>query len=227
MSFASNLEYRVDDGTDRRETWGARGRLAYQTSEDWRFSAKLGGATSSSSDPTISDTEFVELVTGFGYRPVEHDRLNALFRYAFLYDTESEGQVGTGGVPIDAAQRSHVLSADAIFEFNNKLSFGGKIGARLGELRPTGGDWVSSNAYLGVLRADVRLRPKWDVLAEYRHLATPDVDASRSGGLLAVYRRLNDNMRFGLGYNATDFSDDLTDQSYTSNGWFLNIIGKF
>jgi len=226
-SFASNLEYRVDEGDERREAWGVRGRLAYQTSEDWRFLAKLGAATSSSSDPATSDTEFVELVTGFAYRPVEHDRLNALFRYSFLYDTESEGQVGVGGAPVDVAQRSHVLSADAIYEVNNTLSFGGKIGARLGELRPVGGDWVSSNAYLGVLRVDIQFRPKWDVLAEYRYLATPDVDASRSGGLLALYRRVNDNMRFGVGYNATDFSDDLTDQSYTSDGWFLNIIGKF
>lgn len=31
----------------------------------------------------------------------------------------------------------------------------------------------------------------------------------------------------GVGYNFSDFSDDLTDMSYRSQGWFLNAIGKY
>jgi hypothetical protein len=31
----------------------------------------------------------------------------------------------------------------------------------------------------------------------------------------------------GLGHNFTDFSDNLTDLSYRSRGWFLNMLGKF
>jgi hypothetical protein len=31
----------------------------------------------------------------------------------------------------------------------------------------------------------------------------------------------------GVGYNFTDFSDDLTDLSYRSRGVFVNLLGKF
>ncbi len=38
---------------------------------------------------------------------------------------------------------------------------------------------------------------------------------------------MNENLKVGVGYNFTDFSDDLTDLSYRSRGVFLNILGKF
>ena len=45
--------------------------------------------------------------------------------------------------------------------------------------------------------------------------------------LLAVYRHFGDHAKAGVGYNFTDFSDDLTDLSYDSHGWFINVIGKY
>ena len=57
-----------------------------------------------------------------------------------------------------------------------------------------------------------------------------DVDAandSKAGVLAAIYRHVGDNAKVGIGYNFTDFSDDLTDLSYDDDGVFLNIIAKF
>jgi hypothetical protein len=34
-------------------------------------------------------------------------------------------------------------------------------------------------------------------------------------------------VKLGVGYNFTDFSDDLGDLSYDERGWFVNLIGKF
>jgi hypothetical protein len=34
-------------------------------------------------------------------------------------------------------------------------------------------------------------------------------------------------VKIGVGYSLSDFSDDLTDQSYSSHGPFLNLVGKF
>ena len=45
--------------------------------------------------------------------------------------------------------------------------------------------------------------------------------------LLAVYRHIGDNFKFGVGYNFTNFSDDLTNLSSKNKGVFLNAIGKF
>ena len=54
----------------------------------------------------------------------------------------------------------------------------------------------------------------------------PDLNESRSGFLAAVSRYLGDNVKVGLGYNFTDFSDNLTDLSFDHQGVFLNVTGS-
>jgi hypothetical protein len=34
-------------------------------------------------------------------------------------------------------------------------------------------------------------------------------------------------VKVGVGYSFSDFSSDLGDQSYSSRGYFLNLLGKF
>ena len=60
---------------------------------------------------------------------------------------------------------------------------------------------------------------------EARTLELPDVNETRTGALLAVYRYLGENLKVGAGYNFTDFSEDLTDLSYDHQGVFINVIG--
>jgi hypothetical protein len=63
-------------------------------------------------------------------------------------------------------------------------------------------------------------------MLEARLLDLPDAGDRRSGFLTGIYRRLGDHIKVGIGYNFTDFSDDLTNLSYTSHGLFINAIGK-
>ena len=39
-----------------------------------------------------------------------------------------------------------------------------------------------------------------------------------------IYRHIAKHAKIGVGYNFSDFSDDLTDLSYRSRGWYLNAI---
>jgi hypothetical protein len=54
----------------------------------------------------------------------------------------------------------------------------------------------------------------------------PDLSESRSGALTTVSRYFGDHLKVGLGYNFTDFSDDLTDLSFDHQGVFLNVTGS-
>jgi len=65
------------------------------------------------------------------------------------------------------------------------------------------------------------------MLVEMRQLSISEADDSRLGALLGVYRHIGNNLKIGVGYNFTDYSDDLTDLSYDEKGVFFNIIGKF
>lgn len=229
--YAGNLEWRKDDGTTsgERTTWLLRNSFGYQTTPDWRF---LGKFNSSFSDSQLGDTfnaEFVEAVFGYAYRPVENDKLNTLFKYTYFYDLPSASALTSTEIVADYAQRSHVLSADTIYDLTPWLSLGGKYGYRFGELRDNrvGGPWYSSEAHLGILRTDWHFVHKWDALLEARCLQVSEAEDKRAGFLVGIYRHINNNIKLGAGYNFTDFSDDLTDLDYDSQGWFINVVGKF
>ena len=87
-------------------------------------------------------------------------------------------------------------------------------------------EFFDSRASLYILRADWHFVHKWDALIEARMLDLPDAEDRRSGALLGLYRHVGRNLKFGVGYNFTDFSDDLTDLSFDSQGMFINVIGK-
>ena len=58
-------------------------------------------------------------------------------------------------------------------------------------------------------------------------LAMSDIDERSDGcALTAVSRYFGDHFKLGLGYNFTDFSDDLTDLDYDHSGVFLNLTGS-
>ena len=44
---------------------------------------------------------------------------------------------------------------------------------------------------------------------------------------LAAYNHVGDSFKVGLGYNFTEFSDDLTDLDYEYAGWYINLLGKY
>jgi len=87
-------------------------------------------------------------------------------------------------------------------------------------------DFFDSRASLYVLRADWHFTHRWDALLEARLLDLPDAEDRRSGTLLGLYRHIGKNVKVGVGYNFTDFSDDLTDLDFDSHGVFINFVGK-
>ena len=86
--------------------------------------------------------------------------------------------------------------------------------------------FFDNSAHLFVVRTDWRFLKNWETVAEGRVLEMPDLDERRSGALLGVYRYLGENLKVGVGYNFTDFSDDLTDLSYDHHGVFFNLVGS-
>jgi hypothetical protein len=85
--------------------------------------------------------------------------------------------------------------------------------------------FFDNTAHLVVLRVDWRFRENWEGMVEGRMLDLPDSRQRLSGALTAIYRYFGKHMKAGVGYNFTDFSDDLTDLSYDSKGFFLNLTG--
>lgn len=172
------------------------------------------------------DGDFVEVVSGAAYRPVDNNRWNTLLKYTYFYTLPSPGQVAANNTVLDFAQRSHVASIDTMYDVRPWLTLGFKYGLRVGELKDSkvGGDWYSSRADLAVGRIDYHWVKEWDAVLELRRLSVKEASDTRKGVLVAVYRHIGEGVKAGVGYNFTNFSDNLTDLSYRSRGFFLNVL---
>jgi hypothetical protein len=136
-------------------------------------------------------------------------------------------QITLQNIAAEFIQKSHIAAVDVSYDITPHLSIGGKYAYRLGQvsLDRESQDFFDNNANLYVIRGDYRFRENWEMLVEGRVLSMPDLNESRSGALAAVSRYLGDHLKIGIGYNFTDFSDDLTDLSYEHHGFFLNLTG--
>lgn len=234
VQMASILEYRIDKmeaanlSDSERKTWLTKNSLKYQFTPDWRLIGRLNYSDSDSSLGDFYDGRFIEAIFGYGYRPVYNDRLNVLAKYTYFYNLPTADQVTLNNTSAEFIQKSHILSLDAIYDLTRRWSIGGKYAYRLGQISQDRADpeFFDSRASLYVARVDWHFIRKWDATLEGRLLDLPDAEDSKSGMLAAIYRHLNDNLKLGVGYNFSTFSDDLTDLDYDHEGAFINLVGK-
>jgi hypothetical protein len=233
VQLSSGLEYRFDeteqlDGSwSDRTTWLFRNTLKYQTTPDWRVIGKLNYSDSDSSLGEYYDGGYTEAVLGWAYRPVKHDRLNAFAKYTYFYNIPATDLFTLQSDSTQFIQQSHIASLDLSYDLTAKWSIGGKYAYRLGEvsLEREDPEFFDNNAHLYIARTDYRFLKDWESSLELRMLDLPDLEDRRSGAVFSVYRYLGDHFKVGVGYNFTDFSDDLTDLGYDHRGVFLNIVG--
>jgi outer membrane protein OmpA-like peptidoglycan-associated protein len=247
--FTTGLEYRTDRttstagtlattsfpqgpvaGTDNRRSWLLRNSLGVQVDPAWRLLGKFNYSRSISSQGAFYDGDYTEGVLGAAYRPIDNDRWNALVKYTYFYNLPASSQVdSTFGTPLDYKQKSHVFNGDVTWDVRPWVSVGAKYGLRVGQVTGsrTSNDWFDSHASLVVLRTDWHWVREWDAVTEVRRLAVREARDARKGALVGLYRHVGEHAKLGIGYNFTDFSDDLTDMSYRSRGWFINALGTF
>jgi hypothetical protein len=225
VTASTKLEYRKDKGLNLDETqYLTTNYLNYRLNPSWRLLAKLNYSKTTDELDDKKEATFTEAGVGFAYRPVENAKFNMIAKYTYLYDLSSLDQIESS-----TDEKSHILSAQMSYQLSSKWSIGSKVGAKGYSIRADrdSGEWYESNIYLGALRANYHLIKSWDAMLEGHALYLED-DGLKSGLLAGIYRHLGDHVKLGVGYNFTDFSDDLTTiNDYQARGWFVNVIGKY
>jgi hypothetical protein len=231
----SAIEFRDERGSGpnqggrNQRVWLLRNNLNYALNPNWRLLGQLNLARADNSTSSVLAAEFTEAVAGFAFRPVKNERLNALIRFQYFDDLGPVGQITASGQIQSPKQTSTIVSADINYDLTQHFTFGAKYGFRQGRvsLARDSQEFVSADAHLGVIRLTYNVAREWEVLAEGRGLWVTQSRDQKLGALGAVYRNLGNNVKFGIGYSWSKFSDDLTDQSASSRGPFINLIGKF
>jgi hypothetical protein len=99
MQLSSGIEFRRNnaeqpDLTHTKTTaWVFRNNLKVQLTPDWRMIGKLDRSMTDSSLGAFYDGGYTEGVVGYAYRPVRHDRQNALAKYTYFYNVPTTDQV--------------------------------------------------------------------------------------------------------------------------------------
>lgn len=220
----SKLEYRRDSGAEQREQWVTTNRLLYKLNEDWRFALRANYADTEDRIDRLADAKLVETNMGFAWRPHDNTRWAGFGKFTYLYDVASLGQ--EGGNLYD--QRSQILSLEGIRQLGARWEVAGKLASRWGDYRTGRGEgaWLDSRADFAALQLRYRLFAQWEGLAEHRWLKVRE-GGVRKGWLVGVDRRVGENFKVGVGYNFTEFSDDMTELKYDQKGFFLNMAGYY
>lgn len=224
-------EYRRDSsdtGLRNRDNWLLSGYTRYKVSEDWRFIANLDALVSQSDQSSLRDGKYIEANLGYAYRPAQSDRLNALFKYTYLYDLPGQDQVSVDGTLNSPSQKSHILSFDVNYDLSQAWTLGVKYGYRYGQIADrASGVFSRSTADLLVLRVDYHVVHNWDLMFEGRRITYHETGVTEYGTLAGVWRHFGNNFKAGIGYQWGDVSDDLRIIDSDRHGIFLNIVQTF
>jgi flagellar motor protein MotB len=233
IQASSGIEFRDDemqqpDATfSTLKTWLFRNNFKFQIAPDWRLVGKFDRSTSNNSLGQFYGGGYTEAVLGYGYRPVQSDRLDILAKYTYFYNVPTAGQVTPQDTAAQFIQKSHIAAIDVSYDLTQQWSVGGKYAYRMGQasLDRVNPQFFDNTAELYIARIDWHFHQQWEGIIEGRALKMPDLNQTRSGALVAVYRHFGKHVKAGLGYNFTNFSEDLTDMSFKSHGIFMNVVG--
>jgi lipopolysaccharide assembly outer membrane protein LptD (OstA) len=224
--WQSKAEWRDDSGAEQRTQWVTTNLITHKVNESWRLAARVN--YSQTDDDLLADAgaEFAEANVGFAWRPAASTRWAVLGKYTYLYDVSSLAQVGDNVAFYD--QRSHVLAFDGIFKPSQRWEYAAKVALRNGSVRfgRLAGEWTDSSATFAAAQLRYGFANRWHALGEFRALDVQN-GGLRQGLLAGIDRDLGGHFRLGVGYNFTDFSDDLTQFDYDYRGWFLNVVGWY
>ncbi|MBF0522600.1 MAG: DUF11 domain-containing protein [Candidatus Omnitrophica bacterium] len=224
ISSSVKAELRTDSGAEDRKQY-----LIYQATEGQintalKVFSKLELSKTRNLSGDFTEAQHREMMFGGAYRPVTMDRLNIIGRYTYLEEKSPQSQTDNALVEMENA---HVIAAEAIYDLTQQWQLSEKFAFRIADEKVQGFDFNKTHTWLMIHRLNYRIDNDWAIGGEFRTLTQREAADSKSGVLVEVTRRLGDYAQLGVGYDFTDFADDLTQLSYKSQGPFMRMTGKF
>ncbi len=228
-NYRAKIEYRRDHGDKELRQYVLTSGFDMKYNEELSILFNLDYSLTERDNTLDRDDSFTEVQFGLAYRPIDNDRLNLLAMYTYQEEYKPEDQEGISKYD----ERSNIFSVEAIYDIDAKWQLGEKIAWKNSQIISKIADNSSTNenkinaasdTYLWINRLNYRASDDWDVYGEYRILENRQAEDRKSGFLVGVNKGLGNSMKLGLGYNFTDFNDDLTDLDYIYRGLFVNLV---
>lgn len=224
LKSSTKVEWRSDKGDQDKRQYLVSHATEGKVTPEVTFFSKAEFSKTRNITADFTEAQHKEFMIGGAYRPIMHDRLNALGRYTYLEEKSPAGQEDKSDIK---EERAHVFSVDVIYDFNEHWQISERFAYRIAEEKVSGFDFSKTHTWLMIQRLNYKVDADWVIGGEFRMLTQQEARDRRSGFLLEVARRLGEFAQLGVGYNLTDFNDDLTNLDYITQGPFVRLTGKF
>ena len=224
LKASSKIELRFDEGQEDKRQYLLYNTVEKNVNPDTTLFAKANFSQTKNTDADSTESQFKELVFGSAYRPVDIDWLNLLAKYTYLEDSSPSSQSDINDIE---KEKAHVFAAEGVIDLSDKWQLSEKIAYKISEEKVTGFDFTKTSTWLLINRLGYNIDEEWQIAGEYRLLTQKQADDQKHGALIELSRNIGEFIQIGVGYNFTDFNDDLTRLDYTAHGPFFRITGKF
>ncbi len=218
FQLKNGLEIRWDDGDIDSTQYLLTNTYQNIIHHDYTYYCKLNYSITQDTTAATELARFIESTVGIAYRPVQDDRFNFLGEFTYIDQRSPAGQI-SGTVPREISQ---IISLEGIYDLDTRWQLAEKVAYKHSAIELDPDNWGTNDLYLWINRINYHLLFQWDLSAEYRILKDIQADDQKSGFLVAAYYQINPHNRLGIGYNFTDFNDNLAYLNYHSAGFFVN-----
>ncbi len=224
IKASSRHEVRYENGIADRIQYFTVNQIDLKISPDFSFLGVYRFSKTRDRERDEDEARLEERTIGFAYRPVGHDRVNALARYSHLFDMRP----GALAEMDRDEKRMDVVSVELVAEVHPRIEWFGKGAARIKNEKIEDRPDVTTHTYLGIQRINLGLWRELGLGVEYRVLHQEEAKDYRKGWLNEATWSLLKNFRLGMGYNFTDFSDnEYSMDDYSVRGWFMRLQGWY
>ena len=224
LLLSTRNEWRLEEGGRDLQQFLTTNRLEYLLNPDLKMLGWLRYSLTKDSSLTDTETEFTEFSLGLAYRPIRNDRFNALFRYT----RQSNEPTLFQSQALDSSTKSHIFSTDWSYQVTRKLEWVGKTAMKFNEESTVGLPTIDNQIGLLIQRFNYNFYKKFELGAEYRIRTQSLANDQQQGWLFEFMWRPVKQLRLGVGYNFTDFSDDeFSNNDFSVRGWFFRLQGAY
>ncbi|MCK4909237.1 MAG: DUF11 domain-containing protein, partial [Planctomycetes bacterium] len=240
LRVSSKLEVRFDEGKPAdKDQYLIYNSAKYYLNQDITLMGRVNWGRSTNEALEKTEGMFGEYGLSVGYRPVDFDRLNLLAKYTYLADINPVGQ-GSDSLAdhtFISKQRFKIYALEAAYDLTDHFQLVEKYAFKNGQEKVGDRDYTDSDTDLWINRVNYHLsgtkellkKVAWwqriDLGVEYRILKQKVADDQKEGWLAETLYKLNQYMRIGVGYNFTDFTDDLRNNNdYSARGPFIRLV---
>jgi len=224
LKFSCRAESRWESGSQKLLQYLTSNQLELKLNPDFTLVGKYRYSVSEDLHLDQVVAMFEEESLGVAFRPVRHDRFNALARFTRLVDQR--------GVAVDANLASKtisdVLSGEWSLQLGKKLEWVEKTAYKVSTEEYPDSPPFTGHTLLSLNRLNYHLLSQVDAALEYRVLWQLEARDQRQGWLTELDWEPVSHLRLGVGFNFTDFSDnEFAENNYSTYGWFLRVQGKY